>query len=235
MNRARFIPIASLLIVLGAAMAGGASLLTWARATWKNDLQGQFDTTATGGDAAQALIPLAVAALAALGAVLASRGWLRRVVGVLIALAGATVMWQGIAGLVSAPTDALTPTGRPATEVGTANLEFWGPAIASLGGLLLITAGVLVVLAPSAKRAMGSRYERGPVAVGPGDSARDADLDAVAMWKEQDAARDPTLADSVAPPSGISQVPPNGSTFDAVKFTDEPPTDGVANRPAGER
>lgn len=227
MSRARLVPIASLLIILGAAMAGGASLQTWARATWKNDLQGQFDTAATGGDAAPALIPLAVAALAALGAVLASRGWLRRAVGVLIALAGATVTWQGITGLVSAPTDALTPTARPATEVGTATREFWGPATATLGGLLLIGAGVLVVLAPSAKRAMGSRYERGPVTAGPGDSARDADLDAVAMWKEQDADRDPTLA--------AKADPPNGSTSDAEKFTEGPPTDGVANRPPEER
>ncbi len=230
MNKTRFIPMAAVLLILGAALAGGASLLTWATATWTNDVQGEFDTTATGGDAAQALIPLAVAALAALGAVLASRGWLRRAVGVLIGLAGATVIWQGISGLVSAPIAALTPENRPAAEVGTARLEFWGPAVATLGGIVLILAGVLVVLAPPTKRAMGSRYERGLAAAAPatGDTARDTDLDAVTMWKSLDADQDPTVAGSCEPG-------PNGLTAPIKNRPNGPPTDGVANRASEER
>ncbi len=74
------------LILVLAALAGagccaGAAALTWWSAEFTDSLVGAVTTTATGSQVLPELVPVALFALAGLGAAFATRGWPRRVVG----------------------------------------------------------------------------------------------------------------------------------------------------------
>ncbi|MGC5380227.1 Trp biosynthesis-associated membrane protein [Micromonospora sp. DT68] len=96
-----------------------------------------------------ALLPwlpaLALVALAGGGAVLATRGWLRRVVGVLLGVLGLAVAAGGGYGLVA--------------DLGGVVNRQW-PALCLLGGLLAAVGGGWTALRGGGWPAMGARYER---------------------------------------------------------------------------
>jgi hypothetical protein len=87
-------------------------------------------------DSQPALVPLAVLSLAAGAAVLATSGWLRRLIGALIVLSAA------------APIGVLVWSGPPAAAA----------ALCAAAGLLLLAAGSLVVARGHRMPRMGSRY-----------------------------------------------------------------------------
>src|SRR3954470_15390711 len=86
------------------AVLAGAGLAVWpATRTWSLQVQPRPGMTAirtvrTGADLEPWLIGLALVSLAGTGALLATHGWVRRVVGVLLFLAGAGVVAGTIAG-----------------------------------------------------------------------------------------------------------------------------------------
>jgi Tryptophan-associated transmembrane protein (Trp_oprn_chp) len=119
-----------------------------------------------------ALLPwvpaLALVALAGAGAVVATRGRLRRIIGGLVVTVAAGLVAGGVVGLGRAA------GGRVA----------W-PALVALAGLAIGWAGVRVIRHGSAWPAMGTRYER----------ARPRAARAATMWDDLDRGVDPT-ADS---------------------------------------
>lgn len=187
------------LILLGAALAAGSAALTWADATGVDDLRGTLDLTATGGRIAPALVPVALATVAALGALFAAKGLFRRVVGGLILLLGVVVCWLGIRGLLDDPEGSVfgTTSGVALSDVSIRPL---GPLMAALGGLALIVAGFAVLTGRTRSRGLSSRYERGSTPAGGSSTTAPTSADPdLAMWKELDAHRDPTLD---PPPTG---------------------------------
>lgn len=135
-----------LTIVVVACLAGAGLALLATRQTWlvtvtERPAPFPAERTESTGAALRAWVPaLAWTALAGAGALLATRAALRRLVGGLLALAGA-----GIAA------GALT-TAAPAAG--------W-PAVAATGGLIVALAGAAAVVRGGRWAAMGSRYERG--------------------------------------------------------------------------
>jgi uncharacterized membrane protein (TIGR02234 family) len=175
------------LLAVAALALWVASLLVW---TWTVELAGgASEGTAVvrpqrGAQAQPALVGLAVAGLAAVAAVLATGGWLRRAVGALAVLGGAGALAVAVRGLTG-------PRVRDAGERWADELDRWsvesaiGVGLAGLAGLLLVAGGVLVLARGHRMPRMGSRYQT-PTA------RRTARAPDRALWDDLDAGRDPT-------------------------------------------
>lgn len=179
-----------------AALLGGGALLTavaalvrWAAATVQDDLRGPLEVTAVGSEVATALLPAAAAAVAALGAVLATRGVLRRAVGLLITLLALAIGWLAVRGLTHDPVEILL-ANTPTAVAQSVRISPIGPILAIMGALCLIGAGVPVLSGRIVARSLGARYERRGTATDTTASSADP---ALMMWKELDEQRDPTL------------------------------------------
>jgi hypothetical protein len=158
-----------------AVVGAGAALLAASRGWWdaSGDVvpgstgPGTFATVAgptTGGDRYPWLTALALVALAGGGAVLATKGIARTVIGGLLLFAGTGVVLAAAIGVA-----------REATP-------FW-PVVAALGGLAVFDAGWLTVYKGRSWTSMGARYERADPR--PADTPK-------GMWDELDHGRDPT-------------------------------------------
>ncbi|WP_447003603.1 Trp biosynthesis-associated membrane protein [Saccharothrix isguenensis] len=143
------------LLLLGAAAMWGASGVTW-------------DSSAdrTGADVVPALTPLALLCLAAIAAVVALSGWVRRALGVVVLLAGVAAGFQGLAA--DGP-----PTGRGLVLVAAS---------------LVVAAGALLVVRGSAMPRLGGGYQT------PGAAKRTADPERE-LWNALERGDDPTDRD----------------------------------------
>nr|WP_246422105.1 Trp biosynthesis-associated membrane protein [Nocardiopsis mwathae] len=200
---------------MAATAAGAVALLAAAAQTWATGEVAVPGPSAPapvelgGSDVAPAAAALGWAALAALGALLATRGWARRAVGALIVIFGATAaydLWRGTRPdtLARAAADQTTASG----DLSTLDLVGQWPVVATIGAVLLLAAGAAAVIRGAAWPGMGSRYDRhsAPSTARAGDPAE--------LWKSLDNGTDPTLdpaSDSAAPgrgataPSGVPQ------------------------------
>ncbi|HET8642571.1 MAG TPA: Trp biosynthesis-associated membrane protein [Pseudonocardiaceae bacterium] len=189
-DRRRALVLTVVMLGAGAAALWAASLLVWA---WRVEpaAGGVVVREQRGAQAEPALVGLAVAALAAVAAVLATGGWLRRVTGALVLAGGAAalaVAWSGLA----------QPRPRGAGDVGSGRwageIDRWWPqavtavGLTALAGVLLAAAGALVLMRGHRMPRMGSRYQRH--AQQPGPAQRPAGDRA--LWDALDAGRDPT-------------------------------------------
>lgn len=179
---------AVVLLVVAAAALGGASALGWALVGFQVPLRGIVELRVTGSDLIPALGPLALLALAAVAAVLATGGWLRRVLGALLLFAavppGVGVLRTGEEGrLVAAAlsTDRLPARAEPD---GSVTVLFAGPATAAAGAVLLAAAGLVLIRSGHRMPRMGRRY-RAPV-------PRTGELEDRELWERIDAGEDPT-------------------------------------------
>jgi uncharacterized membrane protein (TIGR02234 family) len=191
----------AILALAGAGLAAVAAALTWWSADYIDPLTGPLTVTATGSGCVPELVPLALVGLAGFGAALATRGFARRIVGVVIGLCGAAVVVLSALQFGAPPSSLVTDLTRPADPVGPAQLHPIGPSLAVLAGLLLTAAGVLVALGLGARRRLGSRYDAptrapGQVPAAAADPAtpEQADADPADWWKALDAGADPTAA-----------------------------------------
>lgn len=139
----------------------------------------------TGADVLPWLPALALVGLAGAGALLATRGRMRRVVGGLLAAVGLTTAVGAVIGRVG-----LDPGAAGARGVG------W-PAACVLGGALIAAGGWQAVRRGHRWPAMGARYERrssGPAGAPPGGQSRAAGpVDTRAAWDALDRGDDPTV------------------------------------------
>ncbi|GAA4905677.1 Trp biosynthesis-associated membrane protein [Streptomonospora salina] len=176
-------------VAAGAAALLGSSGRTWARA--RIDLPGPVAAAPvelTGGDTAPTVFAMGTAGLAALAALLATRGAVRRGLGAVVALFGAAALvavWRGTrtAALEQAAADRSTAHGG----IEALHLVALWPAAAAAGAALLVAAGAYTLVRGAAWPAMGSRYDRHS-APGAAPSSDPADL-----WKSLDSGADPTL------------------------------------------
>ncbi|ROP40953.1 MULTISPECIES: Trp biosynthesis-associated membrane protein [Saccharothrix] len=143
------------LLLLGAVALWGASALSW-----------DASADRSGGDVVPALTPLALLCLAAIAAVVALSGWVRRLLGAVVLLAGAAAAFQGV--------DADGPvTGR---------------GLVLLGAALAVAAGVLLVVRGPAMPRLGGGYQT------PGAAKRTADPERE-LWNALERGDDPTDRD----------------------------------------
>jgi hypothetical protein len=143
------------LLLLGAAALWGASGLTW-----------DASADRTGADVVPALTPLALLCLAAIAAVVALGGWVRRVLGVVVLLAGAAVAFQGL--------------GADGPTIGR--------GLVLLAALSVVAAGALLVVRGSAMPRLGGGYQT------PGAAKKNADPERD-LWHALERGDDPTDRD----------------------------------------
>jgi uncharacterized membrane protein (TIGR02234 family) len=147
----------------------------------------------TGRTVDSAPTALALVALAGVVAVLATRGVLRRVVGVVLVLSGAGLVWRAIAS-----SDAVS-VGRARSLVGSRHVTvdltgvtpqvtthaLW-PVLTGLCGLLVAAAGALIAWRGHRWQVMSARYEA------PTDEAQQQARAATTLWSALDRGEDPT-------------------------------------------
>jgi len=152
-----------LLLLLGALVLWGASGLTWATEAVERPGAAVTTIARSGSDIAPELVPLAVLCAAAVAAVVALSGWVRRVLGGILLAAGLGAAWVTVAARGSLP-----PRG-----------------LALLGALLVVAAGVLLLVRGQAMPRLGGSYQT------PAAAKRSADPDQD-LWRALERGDDPT-------------------------------------------
>jgi uncharacterized membrane protein (TIGR02234 family) len=183
----RRLAILAALVAAGAAACAGAAAMTWWTADYVDPLTGPLTLTASGADCLPELVPLALVALAGFGATLATHGWVRRLVGVVLLAGGLLVTARSVMAMTGAPATLSAGLVRPADPAGAAQLHPVGPILAVAGGLLLVVAGALVTAGMGGRRRLDARYDAPsgrPADPGSGDPGD--------WWKALDAGADPT-------------------------------------------
>jgi Tryptophan-associated transmembrane protein (Trp_oprn_chp) len=139
-----------LVVALLLCLAGAALALYAARRTWAVDLTPRpaplpvLRTARAGGDLVPWVPALAVVGLAGAGAVLATRGRARRLVGLLLVLVGLGVAAGGAFGVLGAPRGPVGPTA---------------PLLCVIGGLVATAGGTLTAARGHCWPGLGARYE----------------------------------------------------------------------------
>ncbi|AGZ40348.1 hypothetical protein AFR_10295 [Actinoplanes friuliensis DSM 7358] len=166
-----------LFCLAGAGLAVYAVTRTWSEVVTERPGLSALRAIRTGADLEPWVIGLALVALAGAGALLATRGIVRRVLGGLLALAGLGVAAGAIAG-------------RAGLDTGSAGAGgvIW-PVLCVLGGLLIVLGGLSAVRYGHEWPAMGARYER---RVSADQVEVDQRVDTRAVWEALDRGDDPT-------------------------------------------
>jgi uncharacterized membrane protein (TIGR02234 family) len=199
MAPSRRLASAVLACAAGAGLAVYAATRTWSVHVVARPGLSDLRTARTGAEQSPLLVGLALVALAGAGALLATRGAVRRALGGLLALAGAAVAVVAVAGR----------TGLDPGQAGAA-ATVW-PTACVVGGAMIVAAGVAAARDGHRWPAMGSRYERGIVPPSPAEPgagsgplpaaghtrphapAEEAALDTRAAWDALTRGDDPTL------------------------------------------
>ncbi|MET1075931.1 MAG: Trp biosynthesis-associated membrane protein [Umezawaea sp.] len=153
----------ALLLLVGALALWGASGLTWVADAVQRPGAAATTITRSGADVAPQLVPLAVLCAAAVAAVIALSGWVRRVLGGVVLAAGLGAGWV-----------AATTGGALAPK-----------ALALLGALLVVAAGVLLLLRGQAMPRLGGSYQTPAAAKESADPDKD-------LWHALERGDDPT-------------------------------------------
>lgn len=193
----RQLTLAVLLCLAGAGLAVFAATRTWSlTVTLRPAPLPSLRVAHTGGDLLPWLPALAVVGLAGAGAVLATRGLARRLIGALLLLAGVGVAAGGVYGVSAVERGGVGPVS---------------PVLCALGGLLAATGGAYTAARGQRWPGMGARYER-PARGRQGPGARGGPAGLVgggrvqgrsttAAWDALDRGEDPT----VTGPSGSAR------------------------------
>ncbi|MEU1997897.1 TIGR02234 family membrane protein [Nocardia gamkensis] len=215
-SRRRY-PVAPVaLLAVAAAALWASSRMTWVTVSSSDGLTQPRTDHLDGGVWFGALTPLALVLLASIAAVLATKGWLRRVVGVLIALVAAVAAVPAFALL----TDSGKITERAATlaelparaQVESATTSGFPAVLALLGALAAFGAGALLARMPAEAARMSGKYDN-PVfrradataevaqrrAQSP-DDVSSPQLSERVLWDALDAGTDPTDEPAAGPP-----------------------------------
>ena len=187
--RTALVATSAVLIAASAALSAAAAL-RWAQIEVQAPLRGIVQLRLSGSAVLPALGPLAVLALAAVAAVLASGGWVRRLLGVLLlgtAVAPAVAMLRVLDGgwLTGA---AMFAADRPARSVpvGPATVLLAGPGLAGVGAVLLAAAGLALVVRGHRMPRLGRRYQVPAARRNQRSPAQGR------FWERLDAGEDPT-------------------------------------------
>ncbi|MFF5204510.1 Trp biosynthesis-associated membrane protein [Streptosporangium sp. NPDC000396] len=189
-------PRRALWVWVAVCAAGSALVLLAAGRDWFTVTYGARTVPVPAADLAPALGPAAWAGLAAVVAVLATRGVWRRVIGGVMALCGAGVIigaWQG--GGASAALRVAAERIPMADPGGlhAASAVAW-PVTAVAGGLFLLAGGVVAALRGGGWPGMSDRYDRpGPGSGGESRTTAGSAPTERALWDAIDLGTDPTV------------------------------------------
>ncbi|WP_406273513.1 TIGR02234 family membrane protein [Nocardia sp. NBC_00881] len=206
------------LLALAATALWGSSRMTWVTIASSDGLTQPRTDQLNGGVWFGALTPLALVLLASIATVLATRGWLRRVVGVLIALVAAVAAVPAFALLTNSgkiAERAAELAELPArAQVGEATASALPAVLALLGAIAAFAAGALLTRMPAETGRLSGKYDnpvfRRAAATAEVTQRRTETSEAEpppqlserVLWDALDAGTDPT--EESAPPDGRS-------------------------------
>ncbi len=193
MRRLGSFATALLLDLVGAVGALLIALQTWQTITTPRPEPFHADVLhASGRTVSSAPFALALVALAGVVAVLATRGVWRRVVGLVLAVDGALLVWQAIVAAAPVGTvraRSIVAAVHEAVGEGSApprvSTHVVWPALTVVCGVLIVLAGVLAAWRGHRWQAMSARYESD-------SGAREATRNAAGLWSALDRGEDPT-------------------------------------------
>lgn len=188
MTPRRELTAAAVLGAVGAAVVTGFAGRTWATvAEHAGTGLETLDQHLTGRNLSGVIAALGWAGLAGIAALLATRGWARVVIGVLLTAFGVIVAIASPSAVsrshVVAAAGEKSNLARVGGEVAVHVTAWWTLSLA--GGVLLAAAGLLTVVRGRSWPGMSARYDR------PG-GARTAGEDPASLWKALDRGDDPT-------------------------------------------
>ncbi|MQA63081.1 MAG: hypothetical protein GEU86_16675 [Actinophytocola sp.] len=163
----------------GAVALWGASKLAWSWASFDGGVRGILEETVLGSERAPALVPLALLAVAGIAGLIATSGWARRVLCLVLLVAGA-------AACVVTGVDVAAVAGDRGGADGSGIQP--GHGLALLGGLLVAAGGALGARAADRLPKLGERYDN-PAAKAETVPAADTDED---LWNALSEGEDPT-------------------------------------------
>ncbi len=152
-----------LLLAVGAAALWGASRMTWVTLRSSDGLTEPRTQLLNGGLWFGALTPLALVLLASIAAVFATKGWLRRLIGVVVALVAAVAAVPGLALLTQhgkiAERAARLAELPARAHVDAATAATFPAALSVVGALAAFAAGVLLARMPETTARMSGKYD----------------------------------------------------------------------------
>ncbi|QBJ94770.1 TIGR02234 family membrane protein [Rhodococcus sp. ABRD24] len=208
--------MAALLLAVAAACLWGASRMTWVTVTSSDGLSDDRITRLDGGTWAAATTPLALALVAAIAAAFAVRGWLVRILGLLVAVVAVAAAVPAI-GLLSegASEDAADIAGfeRVAEQVTGTEVSVLPALLVLCGSVVALGAAFMLIRKPAAAGGLSSKYDS-PAARreaaskrNPADGVQEPQTQRM-LWDALDAGEDPTI-DGDAHGGGTSVPPVN--------------------------
>jgi uncharacterized membrane protein (TIGR02234 family) len=183
----RELTAAALLGGLGAAIVVGFAGRTWATVAEHGSGLETFHQQLTGRSLSGVIAALGWAGLAGIAALLATRGWVRVAIGVLLAAFGVVIavvspLAVRHAHVVSAAGEK-TNLARLGGDLAVHVNAWW--VLSLIGGVLLAAAGLLTIVRGRQWPGMSARYDRPGAAPPAGD-------DPASLWKALDRGDDPT-------------------------------------------
>ncbi len=159
-----------------------------------------IEARVTGAGLAPLAGALGVVVLAGFGAVIATRGWARRAVGILVMISAAVVLVTAIdpPGATGALEDGLSAKGWSSGAYTTTTVAWRWVSLA--GAVISLAAGAAISRYASRWATMGQEYDA-PTRSGTPDTrphleaAELAELSEADVWREIDQGRDPTRRD----------------------------------------
>ncbi len=186
-----------LLLALGAIALWGSSRMTWVTLHSSDGLTEPRTQHLNGGLWFGALTPLALVLVASIAAVFATKGWLRRLMGVVVALVGAVTVIPGAALLsqhAKIAERAATLAELPArAHIDEATASAFPAVLSIIGAVAAFVAGVLLARMPETAARMSGKYDN-PV------FRRAAAAEEVAGLHRADSAAAGTTAEQAASP-----------------------------------
>ena len=185
------IRVAQLLLIVSALGLWVASRLPWVSVGSSDGLGQPTTTTLNGAAWSNALLPLAVLLLAAALAGLAVRGWLLRVVSVLVALVSLLLAYLGIS-LIAMPDVAARAAelaGVPVMNLVASDRFIAGAVLTLAAAAGALVAAALLMRAAATEARQAAKYA-GPSGSSGGPGT--AELSERGMWDALDEGLDPT-------------------------------------------
>ena len=181
------------LAVLAGCLISGVVVLIAAGRVWGRaaltTVTGSVDHVSASGHAAEPALPaLAIALLVLTAGIIAARGWLRRIVGLIVVSVGASVVALAVAARSDVASELEHRTFAVARSSVPAHTSGWA-VVTAIAGLLAVLCGALTVLVGARWPALGARYD----AAGARGRQGDSDVRAMSEWDALDRGEDPTV------------------------------------------
>ena len=194
------IRLAQLLLLASALGLWVASRLPWVSIGSSDGLGQPTTTTLNGAAWSSALLPLAVLLLAAALAGLAVRGWLLRIVAVLVAMGCLLVGYLGVSLMVMRD---VAPRGAELAGVPVMNLvasqrHIAGAVVTVVAAVGALVAATLMMRAAATEARRATKYV---VSAGPLEEHGPDGMSERHMWDALDEGVDPTARDTPAAPA----------------------------------